>query len=453
MSMDSLFQEEYKTGVSKGMGASYEKTNRTAFDIGSGLVEEKEEVVEKKVYKSTVKVIILAGSFAPKLTTDIIDEMNQYLTSGGRFDGISGAGGDSRHMGSASTWIRGAHGKEHVSYGNVKMADTTAFESMLILLRKVDRLFPIEQNVFVVTNDANYSEMMDVANETDVQFPRENVLKNGSLHPKNDPVSLLSDLELAIDHFKINTPVLVIGAEVVLYPDFNLQRVIEHSYICGKSIIAYSKLVANEHVVAEAKDKIATMEVQGNSSINELVKFNKSAIDTDNACMACPIFYLPSKNLSLVKDYNAVKGKAGELNDFYDWMVGQTATLALDIGFGYFDLRTLGNLKFAQSFFEFYRMEKKAINAAMRISDTDSSLDLKTTFSGMGDASKYAISESQVLGLGNLTPQLENLCRDFIRRYFIEKSASLTGKMDYKIPSTFYMTSYRRQVSHADMQA
>mmetsp|Transcript_28443 Transcript_28443/g.92892 ORF Transcript_28443/g.92892 Transcript_28443/m.92892 type:complete len:469 (-) Transcript_28443:201-1607(-) len=443
------------SGVLKGMGSSYEKTNVHSISLYDSYLGQEEEKVEKApLAETTMNVLILAGSFGKKLVGDIAASSHKVVSKGGRTDGVSGGGGDRRHMGTHTMLVRGGGGKEHIPKAMIKLAGTTVIEHLLIMLRKCDRLQPTESSMYIVTNEPGKVEMDVWTEEADVQFPKEHILSNGLSDPDSKH-SHMADVKLAVDHFGLGSkPLLVISADLVFYQDYNFQRVVEHSFMRGTDVCGFYSLYDGQMVAEPYGESHAVVTPAEGRSVVKVKKFEAHPPSSKKAaaggpkgeCVAAPLFLLKKSTMATELDPFVAAGSPGDIYGFLEHLSTLGPFYGVDLEFGRFDVARLGNLLYAEAFLDFYMREKHQLNTKARVSDTDSSITFKTQYSNMGDGSKYnsVLASTQVKGRGDIAPQMQKLLTQFIQGFFEVGDARVSGAVKSITPEQFYVTEYRR---------
>lgn len=293
-------------------------------------------------------------------------------------------------------------------------------------------------------NDAVRTVMDEWCGESDVAFPTANVLYNGLDENTMDQQSDVADLALAIDHFKLaetKCPLLVITADTAFFQDYRFGRVLEHSFVRNKDVVATYDLTPGQvecdpngaPIVQLIGDQKAVMGKVKSVKLEQLVNTGRAL---------APVMTLHRSTVGTVRGY--LEAGCRNVHELFKsvWETkGDQECYAIDLGFGRFDCVTLESLRYCEEFNLFYTAQRMVLNKLARTQDTDSSLDFKTSRSGRGDGSKEM---NQVQGYGDMKPDLANAIKIFIKGHFQERTAALSGKMAILTPSSFYQTEYTR---------
>ena len=386
-------------------------------------------------------MVVLNGGFGAQLTSDIVVDTMSTILNRKSTDAKAGAGGDAKKMGSHTHVLRGRHGKEYVNPGLVKMNDTTFLEHIYIMLGKSERLY-LPRDLFIVGNDSVRVVMNDWCGENDVAFPTSNVVFNGLTEDTRDRQSDVADLALAIETFKLaesKCPLLVITADTIFFQDYNFSRVLEHSFVRNRDVVGTYDLTPGQiecnpngaPVVTLIRDPKATMGKIKSVELGQMVNTGRAL---------APVMMLKNDTLGSVRGY-VEEGGCVDMFQMFKTIVETKGEecYAIDLGFGRFDCVTLESLRYCEEFNNFYTAKKMVLNKLARTQDTDSSLDFKTSFSGRSDGTKEM---NQVQGYGDMKPDLANAIKTFVKGYFEERTAALSGKMTTLTPANFYQTEY-----------
>uniref|UniRef100_A0A7S0SYY9 Nucleotidyl transferase domain-containing protein n=1 Tax=Mantoniella antarctica TaxID=81844 RepID=A0A7S0SYY9_9CHLO len=401
-------------------------------------------VQEAELPKETLKVVILNGGFSAQLTHDIVVDTISTRLNKKATDAKSGAGGDAKRLGSHTSILRGRLGKEYVNAGLVKVNNTTFLEHLFIMLRKCERLH-LPRDLFIVGNDSVRTPMDEWCSESDVSFPVANIVYNGLVEDTRAQQSDVADLALAIDTFDLaacQCPLLVITADQIFFQDFHFTRILEHSVVRNKDVVATYNLTPGQVVADPNGAPIVTLLGDQNVAMG---KIKSVALDqmVDTGRALAPIMCLHRSTVSMVRGFRDEE-RCQTLHELFKAIVekkGGEECYVIDLGFGRFDCITLESLRYCEEFQLFYTAQKLVLNRSLRTQDTDSNVDFKTSPSRRPDAPKRM---NQLLGYGDMLPDMTKAVQTFIKIHFEERTAALSGKMNTLTPSNFYQTEYTR---------
>ncbi|XP_018428922.1 PREDICTED: uncharacterized protein LOC108801531 isoform X1 [Nanorana parkeri] len=195
------------------------------------------------------------------------------------------------------------------------------------------------QNIFVVTNELYYRKFKEWAEN----YPCVQVINDGT-SSNEERLGAVSCLQLAIDRFKIDDHIMVIGGDTLFYEDFHLQRVLE-KYEALHKVDDQANLVLSYSCKEEEMRKYGILETDENQKITALLE-KPSATDTTSR-QACPCFYVFCKHtLLLVKEF-LIEKKDAPISEkdapglFLSWLVKRKPVYCHPL-FGRFDV---GNLE------------------------------------------------------------------------------------------------------------
>ncbi|XP_018428923.1 PREDICTED: uncharacterized protein LOC108801531 isoform X2 [Nanorana parkeri] len=138
------------------------------------------------------------------------------------------------------------------------------------------------QNIFVVTNELYYRKFKEWAEN----YPCVQVINDGT-SSNEERLGAVSCLQLAIDRFKIDDHIMVIGGDTLFYEDFHLQRVLE-KYEALHKVDDQANLVLSYSCKEEEMRKYGILETDENQKITALLE-KPSATDTTSRQADAPI--------------------------------------------------------------------------------------------------------------------------------------------------------------------
>lgn len=419
-----------------GMSISYEKTNVHDINLSDGQYREKVEEVVEEYEVPTVKVVIMATSFGQTFAKQIVE------------------------MGQNTHLVTSARGTlQHVTKPLLEVADVPVINYWMLALKQCPRLNPIKHKVYIVTNADNYDEFVAWAEDPKKSvggFPVANIINNEC--SGRERLGILGDLDFFLKKDGPNQNILMIDCDYVLHPNFNLQRIIEHATIRGKCAVTmvniqdendrpyHSMIELDEETQDASNPKVAA------------IHYKPSSAKTDSKLAVAPVYYFRTDVLpKLMKWYSDNKGSdkpQNLLGKFLSHLPTLTPVYGLIVGH-VFDIKTLPGFLYVDNLFDFYQKEKRRIASSHKVADTDSSLDLKTMYSG-ADVSKRLMHiadeatadndvRRQLVDIGAL--DLDEMLVEFNDRYESFLAARLQGERDAVLPERFADASLTKHIS------
>mmetsp|Transcript_50212 Transcript_50212/g.95916 ORF Transcript_50212/g.95916 Transcript_50212/m.95916 type:complete len:416 (-) Transcript_50212:219-1466(-) len=374
---------------------------------------------------SPVKVVILAGSFGQRLAKQIREQ-------GPKGPHANLALGDPPGL----------------AVGLLPAGTQTVLEHLLLMMQRVDRLMPVDDNVYVVVPKAFLAEYQAVARKHQL-LPPENIISNGLEAPEG-ATSALKDLQLAIDHFAITCSVVAVSAHVAFFQDYNFQRVVEHCAIWKKDVCAYSRLVPGEFVMeAGVRPPLVELDNANKAMAKVAAVHDKPSSACNSANALVPLVTLQAASLALVKEFNDTS-PGGRVVDFVKWLSerGNTELYAVDLQFGVVRTHSLEHYKHAEAFLRFYQGLKDFEPSGQTLSsDLKSSLTFKDE--RLAAPVKTPSSDPR---FGYMPADYVDMVQRFLGSFFREQNNPFSGSKPtgFTLPTSFYMTTYKRQTSHAE---
>ncbi|KAK9721399.1 hypothetical protein K7432_003429 [Basidiobolus ranarum] len=144
-------------------------------------------------------------------------------------------------------------------------------------------------NVYIITNETHHTRFQDWASKHN--FPRKNIFNNHTL-TNETRLGAVKDLELSINSYGSLENTLVIGADILLLKDFELENFFTH--------FSTFKTSLTTHYVVTDTQKNGILELDNSNCISNFLE--KPKLDETNSRFACPCFYLFKKeDLKLIK--------------------------------------------------------------------------------------------------------------------------------------------------------
>ncbi|ORX90211.1 nucleotide-diphospho-sugar transferase [Basidiobolus meristosporus CBS 931.73] len=146
-------------------------------------------------------------------------------------------------------------------------------------------------NVYIITNETHYSQFQEWANRHG--FPRENLLNNHT-NTNETRLGAIQDLQLSIHSYGSLENTLVIGADILLLREFDLEHFLQRFCHLNSSLTT--------HYVVEDTRKNGILELDDSGRIVHFLE--KPAPTETKSRFACPCFYLFKKeDLKYIEEF------------------------------------------------------------------------------------------------------------------------------------------------------
>lgn len=197
--------------------------------------------------------------------------------------------------------------------------------------------------IYVVTNGWNYPRFKLWAEQSG--FPLENVVNDGA-NSNELRLGAVADIALVVKQKKINDDFLVVGGDILFYPNFNLADIIVDFYDKkGNTIVCYP--VKDEEV-----NRRGIIEYDKDRKVTHFLE--KPQPEDTNSRNGVPCFYICYKRaLGLLKQYLSGTTSLRERDApgmFLAWLYSKVPVYCFNIE-GRFDVGCLEDYKKAVAFF------------------------------------------------------------------------------------------------------
>mmetsp|Transcript_30169 Transcript_30169/g.50757 ORF Transcript_30169/g.50757 Transcript_30169/m.50757 type:complete len:449 (+) Transcript_30169:116-1462(+) len=393
-------------------------------------------------FQAPMKVVILAGDFHSSLVEEIYDELAILKKRPENFGTLPQNTHGSRY--GLLRFSEGREGKARVAAGLIELGKATAVQHLVGMTQHLERLFPAEENVFMVASDLDLELYREHAESRGV-LPAENIIGNGCKSP-HEAVNPLRDLQLAIKHFGITDPVLCMTTDLVFLPDYNFKRIVEHAVIRSKDTCSYVRPCEQTHVIERDNGCTLPMVRVEGSKVTEIV-------DRPGACKATtelmPMFILRKASLPLVEEFVA-SSASGCIPSFLKFLSGKVELHGMDLEFGAFRTRSLQQLKFAQGVFDIYRETTKMYKEKLTERHLQDSVQLKwgegfRQDKGANKAVNWMPAEIEKAVKSYMLTYLRSLKGPHVDgsvTYVVPEIIETYVRPTYTTPPTFYNTQY-----------
>eukprot|EP00798_Chlamydomonas_sp_ICE-L_P016870 gene16870-23141_t len=302
---------------------------------------------------------------------------------------------------------------------------------VLASLEKAKRLKPMHSSVFWVVNESDKEAYLagllpDIA--ADYGFSEANFVSNGvtlSADWKGD----VADLKTALGVIGSSVPVLAMSGTLTVAPGFNLQRMLEHTLIRGRNTVGFSRL---------GDADAALHGPQGHTEVQLADSVTAAAPQWPSASWRQPLLGNSHCRASAGAD-----SSAGGLVELAAELYASGALNGIELGVGRLRLDNMPCLEYADQFLAWFAKE-------MQPCCCRNELDMDNYIETMGSVHQdFSVLFEDI-------PKLKDSISGFEKKLFgwptadedaLLASGKSTMKVQYKLPRTFYMTTYRRQVA------
>mmetsp|Transcript_2435 Transcript_2435/g.4989 ORF Transcript_2435/g.4989 Transcript_2435/m.4989 type:complete len:451 (-) Transcript_2435:391-1743(-) len=409
----------------------------------------------RPAHAAPMKVVILAGDFQARLVKEIHEELESLRKRPENFGLLP-----KNTAGSQFSLLRSAEGEEYVASGLIKLGPTTAANNLVAMTQRLERFFPASENIYMVVPEPEL-QLYHADAKANRMLPTHNIIGNGCKSPK-DGVSLLRDLQLAIQHFEITDPVMVMTTDLAFLPDYNFHRVVEHSVIRSKDMCSFVRPNRQTHVIERTHAGCTAPIIShdcGGKSVVKVTEVLDSLGERAPATELMPLFLLRSSSLPLVDEFvTACPG--GCIPSFLKFLSTEADLHGIDLEFGAFRLHTLNQVKFAQTVFSTYLEAKLNYKEKLTERHLEDSVQIKWGEAPTRDKAQAPVSW--------MPAEIEETTRTCMRAFlsklagpYIDGSATYVVPEikesyvfpTYKLPPTFYTTQYKvmtEKASHTE---
>lgn len=362
-----------ETEVHTGMFRSAAKSNTEAFKIfeqetGTSIAD-----YENVLDDAPARLLVLATTFGRRLVKTITERR------------------DYTHL------IKQEAGREgHVTMSLLEVNDVPVIDYWLTFATKCKKLQPLENSVYVICNEDNFAEHIAWCETQEFNHMKtEHIFSNG--RTSTDPrQSQAEDIKVFREKSGWMGNLHVIDADYLFEPDFNLQRIVEHSAVLDCDCLTvmappgaapegvYSPTMFQDHGVC------AVNMTEQNPTVTEFSTdiVNVSQMDDDHRCV-CPLYYFKSSTLDLLGTvYDTSTDAHKGLSPFLAFIVDSGRPVKSHVVDYYFNVRNLDSFLFADQFFAYHAREELRKKKLMGFQDTDSNIEFAANANTAVDAQK-----------------------------------------------------------------
>ena len=289
--------------------------------------------------------------------------------------------------------------KRHVTTMLIQLGGVPVIDYWLLTAQQSKRLQALEDNLYIVANKDNIDEFEAWANDKykkrlwcneATKFDRE------YLNTLQDVAALVTEKGLDKDF----THLCIIDGNCCFSPDFNLTRIIEHSFIRDTDAITTFKMPKPTSIAGKLTnntDKVVVhVDPNANSNpevfaIDEAVSPSQADNIPEDSYLMGNVYYVHANSVSaLVAAANnrenvsiSARFAAGSMVDFFRQRIADGHKVYAHECKHVLCLNTLNQFKFADSFFKFYasQVRKAMEDQKQKHNDTNMAENFKTEFS------------------------------------------------------------------------
>ena len=399
--------------------------------MDANLQEKKVEVVQEAI-TATIRTLIFGSSFGQSLAKEIT------------------ATGENNHL------IMSSAGEgQHVTKPLLEVNDVPAIHYWVRSLRECARVQPSTRTTYIMCNQDNVDEFENWARDPlkSSGFDGAHLINNGvtSDQPRRGNArDLLHAIETTLG---MDNHLLIIDGDYIPPPDFNLNRIIEHSIVRGKDTVTFVTLKpemgvsASDHVMLDLQ-RNPSGSLPANPEVRGVLPFPDRVGPRVTSAMG-PIVFLRRTSLPLVKQFFAevepglpAGTPANQLmGHLVQFIHSKVSVYALELQY-VFSVKTLDAFLYADNLYDYYAREKARASEKFKPSDTDSNMALSDA-----DARKRMIEkqfEKEAERFGDVREaavsaelDLDMLLPKFNERYASSLHVKLAGERDAALPERF----------------
>ncbi|GIL64269.1 hypothetical protein Vafri_18270 [Volvox africanus] len=406
----------------------------------------------------SVHVVLLAGGYVPDIASGVAAAVEAAGTPGK----LTGALAAAAAMGRT------------VVPGLLPLDGTPALVRLLKGLQGVRRASLAA--IWIVHNESDTDRVRGAGGlfgpspASDLGLPTVNFLSNGATEPSNwrgETADFRSALTAILKSGSNDACVAGISCTLAFMPNYNLQRLLEHSYLRGRDVLGFSLLNGVDLTLLGSQGH--TELIPGEETALPRIQTLRPLLSPNpGALVAEPYLFLRPETVAAV--VSGAGGPGGWLQGLGGGLVEAGVYVAgLDLMFGRYNLRTAEAVDYADRFFAFCSTAatdpaKVGLkpDAVLRPHDTTPGgvkdplppVPAAGSFIGRSTAANFRFdvldgtakdAESSLHGTDY--EAFTKMASTFNSRYFGDTAvskATAAGMKYYLLPPTFYMTAYRR---------
>uniref|UniRef100_A0A061QQ25 Uncharacterized protein n=1 Tax=Tetraselmis sp. GSL018 TaxID=582737 RepID=A0A061QQ25_9CHLO len=381
--------------------------------------------------RATVQAVILCGGFGGDLVNDVLHEIGSVR--------------DTRRANYYRSLLDGGPGEEHITEALVPVHRASALYHLLLSMESSRRLHPLDRNVFVVCNEANRGRFMQEEtgfsdrawSSGGMRLRRENVISNHASAPA-EWAGEGGDLQAALRSGLLDpgADLLVVRGSMLLLPDYNFSRVVEHALVHSCNCVAYAQACGRRADLMRWRPSppfVLEVEKPGSSSSRIAQASRRAPREGEYGAVG----------LALLKAAEIQQAALGAVEDAWleevalrPLMDGRCAS-GIDLQAGHFSVATLAGWSYADALFDTYAFTLEQ-DRRLAKSDNVSSLDFGEGITELG-------LPGDVLHRHALSKRLAQA--DLNERKGSSGESGPSSALEQpatRLPASFYMSQYRR---------
>eukprot|EP00128_Syssomonas_multiformis_P001329 Colp12_sorted_trinity150504_noHs@7541 len=211
-----------------------------------------------------------------------------------------------------------------------------------LITRWVEQLDDFDA-VYVVTNARHY----ELYTEWAKAYPTVKIVSDGTTSNDNR-IGAVADLQLAVDHFKIDDDLLIIGGDTLFLDDFSLKNVVER-FRANQGSLVLCYLCSDED-----SKKVGILELDESKRVTAFLE--KPGPEATQSRFASPCFYIVAKDhLKRISSFLHAKASAplterDAPGNFIKYLQANAPVYAIQIS-GRFDVGGLASYKVCHDYF------------------------------------------------------------------------------------------------------
>jgi len=305
-------------------------------------------------------------------------------------------------------------------------------------------LHPLKEHVYFVINDIDRPLFLGevgclFAEISDLGFSDANIIMNGARKP-SEWSGHVADLQIALQRIGTERPAMCISGALAFVPGYNMQRILEHSLIRDRDVIGFTH-ASDADVGVWGQEPQVLIRPADTVPVPPLGDLQPASSAPSGEMVSEEIMVLkPSTLAGLV---GADVPRSGGLPQLAMWLHQQGAPVCgIDLGFGRLRLSNFMSLDYADRFMHYYLWKLKPQGVSTMDGELQEGAEAEAVTSSINRAYATVLED---------TSRLTRTVAEFDRLFFGGSAGAATGGTvgmpQYVLPSTFYMTAYRRQAA------
>eukprot|EP00192_Tetraselmis_astigmatica_P012226 CAMPEP_0117663766 /NCGR_PEP_ID=MMETSP0804-20121206/8801_1 /TAXON_ID=1074897 /ORGANISM="Tetraselmis astigmatica, Strain CCMP880" /LENGTH=422 /DNA_ID=CAMNT_0005470833 /DNA_START=133 /DNA_END=1401 /DNA_ORIENTATION=+ len=386
-----------------------------------------------------VQVVILCGGFGEGLVSDLLHEIetNEDIHQANRYHSM----------------LKGEAGKWHVTEGLQQVHRGLSLYHLISCMRTSQRLLPLDQNVFIVCNDANKDSFVGgkmerasfierVWSQGGLRIRKDHVVSNGT-SSLSDWQGEGADLRVMVESGLLDPEahLIVVRGSMLFVTNYGFSRLVEHPLVLGNTCVAYSKVEKpRAEIMQFSPHEPFILDFQDpEGSCGPVTAVDRGA-PREGEFAAMGLAFLKASEVPSLLGASPDNASLEEIA-LQPWSEGRPVG-GINLQWGHFSVGSLAELQYAGAVFESYEHDIKASRREAVSRDIESSLkfgDDHTLLGLQGDTlHEHARTHTPQARLQTFVQGANDL-------YFSRVGTPSTPPVpNPPMPPSFYLSQYRR---------